>query len=249
MKIAVITGAGSGIGRAAALMFAQRGMKVACVGRTRDTLEATLALITQAGGAGETIVADCGTTPGIAEVARRLAGQPVTALVHAAGHNLVKAFADITPADLEQLLNANLHGPFFLTQALLSNFSDGAAVVFIGSVAALRGRSRHAGYGTAKAALSGLTVNLAAELAPRIRVNCVSPGPTRTGMLRAYLAESTRGLSAAQLATSQANDAARILLGRVANPEEVARTIVHLALDATAVTGIDFPVDVGYTAS
>ncbi len=137
----------------------------------------------------------------------------------------------------------------FLTQALLPVLIDGAGVVFVGSISAVRGRDLHAAYGASKAALIGLTANLAVELAPRIRVNCVSPGATRTGMLRAYIKESTRGLSAEELDRLRVADAARMPLGRVAEATEVAASIVHLALDATAVTGVDLPVDVGYTAS
>jgi 3-oxoacyl-[acyl-carrier protein] reductase len=80
-------------------------------------------------------------------------------------------------------------------------------------------------------------------------VNCVSPGATRTGLLGAYVTASTHGLSDEQRHRVRIADASRMLLGRIAEPAEVAATIVHLALDATAVTGTEVAVDVGYAAS
>ena len=82
-----------------------------------------------------------------------------------------------------------------------------------------------------------------------MRVNCVSPGATRTAMLEAYVTESTRDLSDEDKRRLRIADKSRIMLNRVAEPAEVAATIVHLALDATAVTGVDIAVDVGYKAS
>ncbi|MET0578100.1 MAG: SDR family oxidoreductase [Ilumatobacteraceae bacterium] len=122
---------------------------------------------------------------------------------------------------------------------------DGAGIVDVGSISATRGRARHSAYGTSKAALIGLTANLAVELGPGIRVNCVSPGATRTGMLRAYVRANARGLSDEDRARQLVADWARMPLGRVAEPAEVAAACVTLALDATAITGVDLAVDVG----
>ena len=91
--------------------------------------------------------------------------------------------------------------------------------------------------------------NLAIDLAPSVRVNCVSPGATRTGMLRAFVKESGRGLSDDDRSRQLIADMARMPLGRSAEPGEVAAVCVHLALDATAVTGVDLPVDVGDAAT
>src|SRR5919202_2878007 len=94
-------------------------------------------------------------------------------------------------------------GRSWLTRALLPAFGDGSSVVFVGSIAAFRGRDRHAAYAATKAGLLGLTVNLAAELAPRVRVNCVCVGATRTPMLeealRAYAAAAGAAAGAGAL--------------------------------------------------
>ncbi len=179
----------------------------------------------------------------------RAAGRPVVAFVHAAGADLVASIGETSAAQLDELLELNVRAPFLLTQALLPMLADGAGIVYVGSISATRGRARHSAYGASKAALIGLTANLAVELGPKVRVNCVSPGATRTGMLRAYVRASTRDLSDDERSRLSVADAARMPLGHVAEPDEVAIACVHLALDATATTGVDLPVDVGYTAS
>jgi NAD(P)-dependent dehydrogenase (short-subunit alcohol dehydrogenase family) len=246
---AIVTGAGSGIGRACAELLAGRGMHVICAGRTAETLKQTLAAVRAAGGDGEAVAADCATVEGVAEVTAAATNRSVATVVHAAGADLAKAFSATTADDFDRLIDVNVRAPFFLTQALLPVLADGAGLVFVGSISAVRGRDRHSAYGAAKAALIGLTANLAVELAPRIRVNCVSPGATRTGMLRDYIKQSTSGIPPDELERLQVADQARMPLRRVAEPAEVAASIVHLAVDATAVTGIDLAVDVGYSAS
>jgi 3-oxoacyl-[acyl-carrier protein] reductase len=249
--LAVITGGGSGIGRGCVELLAARGIDVIAVGRTATTLDDTVGAVTAEGGSARAVVADCATSAGRELVADTVAsaGQPLVALIHAAGADLVAAFTDTTAEQLDALLDINVRAPFLLTQQLVPHFADGAGVVFVGSISATRARPRHAAYGTSKAALIGLTANLAVDLAPAVRVNCVSPGATRTGMLRAFVKESARGLSDDERAGRLVADMARMPLGRVAEPGEVASTCVHLALDATAVTGVDLPVDVGYAAT
>jgi NAD(P)-dependent dehydrogenase (short-subunit alcohol dehydrogenase family) len=246
---AVVTGSGSGIGRQTAVLLGKRGLHVLCAGRTAASLEETAALIEAAGGTSRVVVVDCGSDAGRAALVEAAAELPVSAFVHSAGADRIKPFAETTRDDLDALVAINLAAPFFLVQALLPRFVDGAGVVFVGSVSAQRGMMRHAAYGATKAALTGLTVNLAAELGPRIRVNCVSPGATDTVMLADFIERSRDGLSEKAVQRQQIAAASRNLLRRLAAPLEVAATIVHLALDATAVTGVDLPVDLGYTAS
>ncbi|MFV0306677.1 MAG: SDR family NAD(P)-dependent oxidoreductase [Desertimonas sp.] len=249
--LAVVTGGGTGIGRAAVEILAGRGLRVLAVGRTAGTLDDAASAV--AGGPGEVtaVVADCASESGRGAVVEAVeaVGAPVRAVIHAAGADLVADFAATTPEQFDRLVDVNLRAPFFLTQGLVPHLADGAGVVFVGSVSALRARARHAAYAATKAALLGLTANLAVDLAPSVRVNCVSPGATRTGMLRAFVRESAAGLDDEQRRRQLDVDMARMPLGRVAEPAEVATVCVHLALDATAVTGVDVPVDVGYAAT
>jgi NAD(P)-dependent dehydrogenase (short-subunit alcohol dehydrogenase family) len=233
------------------VQLARRGLHVVAVGRTQTTLDDLVAAVGDEGLNIAAVTADCSTPAGRQAVVDAVAGlgMPVVALVHAAGADLVAAFVDTTPEQFDALLDINVRAPFFLTQLLVPHLADGAGVVFVGSISATRARPRHAAYATSKAALIGLTANLAVDLAPSVRVNCVSPGATRTGMLRAFVKESARGLDDDERQRQLIADMARMPLGRVAEPGEVAAVCVHLALDATAVTGVDVPVDVGYAAT
>ena len=112
----------------------------------------------------------------------------VKVLVFCAASDPVQEFADATRRDFDRVMSLNVASPFFLTQALVPTMAENAAVVFVGSAAGTAGMHRHALYGASKAALLGLTRNLACELAPRIRVNCVSRGATNTAMLNDYTA-------------------------------------------------------------
>jgi len=246
---AAVTGAGSGIGKACAEELGRRRLEVVCIGRRKRPLDQTVAAICARGGSAVAAPADITTDEGIRTVTDMLAPASLAALVHAAGRDSVTAFGDTLRAELDAVVATNLSGPFLLTQALVDKLSHGAGVVFVASIAALIGRRRAAAYGASKAALLGLTRQLAAELAPAVRVNCVSPGATLTPMLEQFIsAYAGENPSEATLAELQAA-ARRSLLGRAAEPAEIAGTIVHVALDATAMTGAVIPVDLGYTAS
>jgi NAD(P)-dependent dehydrogenase (short-subunit alcohol dehydrogenase family) len=250
-ELAVVTGAGTGIGRATAELLAGRGLHVVLVGRTASTLDETHGAISSAGGTAQCLLADIGVPEDVDGVVSAIGGRPIKVVVHAAGCHIPTTFAQTTRADFDRQVDVNLTGPFFLTQGLAPSFVDGGSIVFVSSMVAERARDLHVAYAAAKAGLLALTKHLAAELAPLVRVNCVSPGATATAMLKAYVTASTKDLTederqAARLADSGRS---RLLLRRVAQPAEVASTIVHLALDATAVTGVDVAVDLGYKAS
>ena len=229
---AVVTGAGSGIGRACALALADRGLDVCCVGRRRVLLEETLGLA----GRGQAVAADVGTEEGVEAVRAAVQGSPVAAVVHAAAIEGIHSLADTDRRTFHGLVATNLAGPFFLTQALAPLLVEDAGIVFVGSISALHGRERHAAYSATKAGLLGLTTSLAVELAP-VRVNCVAPGGVDTPMFAEAITEYLKPLSREELEKVGTAEMSRVLLGRVADPSEVASAIVHLALDATYSTG------------
>jgi NAD(P)-dependent dehydrogenase (short-subunit alcohol dehydrogenase family) len=241
-RLAVVTGAGSGVGRATAAALAARGLHVVCVGRRVEPLRETVDLI----GDAQAVSADVATEEGVASVRAAVGSGAVATVVHAAGIEGLVTMEDTDRATFSALVATNLGGPFFLTQALLPAL-DGGSVVFVGSVAAVRGRDHHAAYGATKAALLGLTVNLAAELAPGVRVNCICLGAIRTPMFAQAVADYTAAVGEARANATLEVERPRMLLG-VAEPELVARSIVHLALDAGFTTGSVLFADGGYTA-
>jgi NAD(P)-dependent dehydrogenase (short-subunit alcohol dehydrogenase family) len=242
-RLAVVTGAGSGVGRATAAVLARRELEVICVGRRRDPLVETTELI----GNGTVVAADVSTAAGVAAVAEAVGGRRVATVVNAAAIEGLVSLADTDRDTFDALVATNLGGPFFLTQALASSIEGGGSVIFVSSVAAVRGRVRHSAYAATKAGLLGLTVNLAAELAPRVRVNCVALGAVQTPMFEEAVTTFLATTSPEEAEAILAPDRPRLLLG-VAQPDQVAATIVHLALDASFCTGSVVYADGGYTA-
>ena len=243
--IAVVTGAGSGIGKATALALAERGLRLCCVGRRAEALDDTVRRIA---GSGYAVAADVSTEEGIRDIAASLGDMPVKTLVHAAAVEGVASLEETDRTTFDRLIGTNTAGPFFRTRALLPALADGAGIVFVGSVSALHGRSRHAAYAASKAALLGLTTSLAVELAPRVRVNCVVPGATDTPMMAEALSAYFGPMDPAEAQKHGEAEMSRVLLGRIGTPAELAAAIVHLALDATYSTGSVVTVDGGYSA-
>jgi len=185
--VAVVTGAGSGLGRAIALAFAASGMRVLLVGRRREPLEATA----RACGPGAAVCpADVAEPTGRAAiVAAMRAGPSVRRLVHGAGIHSVAALAALTPEDFRATLATNVEARFFLTRDLLPWFAPGARVLFLGSNSATRARRGGTAYCVAQAGSFMLHTCLKAELGPRgILVGGAIPSPAHTPMVDALLA-------------------------------------------------------------
>ena len=139
-----------------------------------------------------------------------------------AGANTVTPFQALEPDEWDAVVRTNLNGTFYLLRAIRPLLRAGSAVVTVASVAAQTGAAHHAHYAAAKAGIINLTKSAARHLAPSIRVNCVSPGLTRTAM-----GEET-------VAATADNLVAKLLTGRMAEPEEIARVIVFLASPAAS---------------
>ena len=242
--LAVVTGAGSGIGRATAQALARRGLTLVCVGRRLDPLRETAGSI---GSEARALSADISTDEGVEAVREAVDGDAVRCVVHAAAVEGIATIGETDRRTFDRLVATNLGGPFLLTRALLPALAEGSSVVFVGSIAAFRGRDRHAAYAATKAGLLGLTVNLAAELAPRVRVNCVCVGATRTAMMEEAVRDYAAAVGEPRTRELLAVEKPRLLLG-VAEPAQIAASIAFLALDATFSTGSILYADGGYTA-
>jgi NAD(P)-dependent dehydrogenase (short-subunit alcohol dehydrogenase family) len=236
-KTVLITGATSGIGRATAKRFAEAGATVIVTGRDRERGEQVVADIETAGGNARFIAADLRSPGGARELAE-VAGD-VDVLVNNAGVFSFAATHETTSEQIDDVLRVNIAAPFELTGAMapaMAARGDGA-VINVSTMAASFGLPGAAAYGASKAAVELLTKAWAAEYGPQgVRVNAVAPGPTRTPGTEAM------GDGLDQLA-------ATVPLGRPADPDEIARTIVFLASDdAGYVNGAILAVDGGRTA-
>ena len=159
-----------------------------------------------------------------------------------AGFSLFAPLESMTEAIYDEMFNLNAKGPFFAVQKLAPLINRGGSVVLTTSTANVKGMPMLAAYGGAKAALRSFARMFAAELLPRgIRVNAVSPGPIDTPIIGKAFPDKDM---AAQL-TGQMREA--IPMKRFGTAEEIAKAVLFLAFDATFMTGVELPVDGGWS--
>ena len=237
-KTVFITGASSGIGATAAQIFSAEGADVVIsFGNNANGAENTAAKVRANGRRAWLCQMDVSNPVNVTEAVRQLPSEipGLDALVLCAGLSLHTAMAEITPAEWQRVMDANLNGAFYVLQALTPLLLDGGSVVMVSSVSAQTGVSHQAHYAAAKAGLVNLSKSAARALAPRIRVNCVSPGITMTSMGQATIAA---------LDPDYAKN--KMLLQRYATPEEIAQVIVFLASPANSfMTGATVDVNGG----
>jgi meso-butanediol dehydrogenase / (S,S)-butanediol dehydrogenase / diacetyl reductase len=238
-RVAIVTGAGSGIGAAAARLLADQGLTVALVARREEPLRA---LAEELDGRGLAVPSDLARPEAPAEVVERVlaARGRLDVIVNNAASFKLTLLEDVSREEFDDHVAVNIRAAYFLVQAALPALraSPAPVVVNVSSAAAVMFRPRQTVYGLTKAALEHLTQNLAAELAPEgIRVCCVRPGPVATPIHTQAVADPEARL---------AELGGLVPLGRVGQPEEIARWIGHLvAQDAEWVTGTIVSVDGG----
>jgi 3-oxoacyl-[acyl-carrier protein] reductase len=225
-RVALVTGASSGIGAATARLLAAEGVSVVVAYHTNSAgAESVASDVRAAGGRSWCVSLDMADAADVehamAEVATLTDGVLDIAVLNA-GQNILTPFRTLEPDQWDAVVRTNLNGTFYLLRALRPLLKDGASIVTIASVAAHTGAPHHAHYAAAKAGIVNLTKSAARELAPTIRVNCVAPGLTHTAM-----GEDT-------VAGSAGDPVAKLLAGRMADAEEIARAIVFLASPAAS---------------
>jgi NAD(P)-dependent dehydrogenase (short-subunit alcohol dehydrogenase family) len=236
---AFVTGSSRGIGRATARLLASRGFDVALHGREHLSDARSLARELEARGREAFVVeGDLADPEGPTRLAQAVRERwaELDVVVHSAGAYPRIPFERLTRADWVDCIQLNLIAPAMLTQALLPELQRAVAgrIVFVASVLASNGSGHGAPYAAAKAGVLGLTKSLARELAPKITVNAVAPGPIDTDIL------------AGDTPDQRAVRAATVPLGRIGRPEEVAEAIAFLAsAEASFLTGSTLHVNGG----
>jgi 3-oxoacyl-[acyl-carrier protein] reductase len=242
--VVLVTGSATGVGRAAAIRFAQRGLDVVInYSKSEKEAEETANLVRRAGARTEAIRCDVSDDRAVramlAEVELQF-GQLDVLVNNAATTRFVphKQLEDLTEEFWDEILGTNLKGAFFVTRAAvpLLNKSTRAAVVNVSSVAGIAGTGSSIAYCASKGGLNTMTKSLARALAPTIRVNAVCPGPIDTRWLRKVMDDEQLQALVAEYP-----------LPRAATPDDITDAIAYLALDTTLTTGQCLVVDGGRT--
>jgi len=229
-KVAVVTGGSRGLGREMVRAFARHGAEVVIASRKRDACEALAREVSDETGRGALAVAchvgrwaDCDT---LVERSYERFGR-VDVLVNNAGMSpLYASLPEVSEALFDKVIAVNLRGPFRLSSVMGTRMAegDGGSIINVSSIAALQPSPMEIPYATAKAGLNALTVALARALAPRVRVNCIMPGPFLTDIAKAWTPEMIRGLERA------------VPLGRAGEAAEIVGAALYLASDASSFT-------------
>ena len=243
-KVAVITGASKGLGKAMAQALGQAGAKLALVARNREQLEALAGEIQRAGGEARAFQADVTSEDQVVQLERDVAGAfgKANILINNAGINIRKPLAEYTLAEWNRVLDTNLTSVFMMCHAFIPHMKGAGYGRILNTAStmahvSLAGRSA---YSASKAALLGVTRALALELAPEnITVNAISPGPFATEMNTVLM----------QNPEINQQFLSKTPLGRWGKVEEVGQLALYLCSeDAGFITGTDVVIDGGWCA-
>lgn len=241
-KVAVVTGASSGLGGAASRMLAAAGADVVVVGRDEDRLGETAKAVESAGGRAVAVpvdIASDGAPARVAEACATLGG--VDAVLHCAALFEAGNLGEATVESIDRMWQVNVRAPMLLTRALLAHLRDQSAIAFVSSTVAHSGFAGYAPYSATKGAIEAFSRAIAIELAPRTRVNVLAPGFIDTPMLRNQY-EAAPGLGA--WVTEQTP------LRFIASPEDLAQSLLMLTCPEASryITGTTLVSDGGWVA-
>lgn len=247
-KIALVTGGGTGIGRAIALAFAREGAKVAVAGRRKEKLQETLAELEKQGSKGLAVVCDVSKAKDAERAVRETskAFGKLNVLVNNAGVLHVSTIEAMSEDEWDRLMTINLKGPFLMCRAALPEFrkAGGGAIVNVGSILGLIGMKDRAAYCASKGGVNLLTKAIALDHAhEKVRSNCICPSIVETPLVQGLFAASDEGKALRKARIDS------IPLGRMGRPEDVAEMAVFLASEESSwLTGAAVPLDGGLSA-
>lgn len=223
-KVALVTGASSGIGAATARLLAEEAADVVVGYRSNEqgakrSAQAVRERDRRAWLLQMDVARPASVNAAVRQLRPQVSGLDIAILC--AGRNKITPFEDIEPEEWDEIVGVNLGGTFYMLQAIAPLLQDGSSVVTVASVAAHTGAPHHAHYAAAKAGVVGLTKSAARALAPKVRVNCLAPGLTRTPMGNEAIDTLAEDYAEKKLLTQQ-----------FASPEDIARCAVFLASPA-----------------
>jgi 2-keto-3-deoxy-L-fuconate dehydrogenase len=246
-KVAAVTGGGSGIGEAIALLFAGQGARVAVLDVDEAAARGTAERIAAAGGRANAVRCDVGSAADVAaaiEAVGAAAGR-LDILVNNAGVAHVGTVETTTEADFDRIVRVNVKGVFFVTQAALPLIlrGGGGVVLNMASIASLIGIPDRFAYSMSKGAVLSMTRSIAVDYMKRnVRCNCICPARVHTPFVEGYLKSAYPGREQEMFEELSAYQP----LGRMGTPEEVAQLALYLCSDeASFITGQAFPIDGG----
>jgi NAD(P)-dependent dehydrogenase (short-subunit alcohol dehydrogenase family) len=248
-KVAIITGAGSGIGKATALLFGREGAKVVCTDINETTAQATARQIVDAGGQAESMLVDVSVAADVERMMQTTVQQygRVDILVNNAGIVFLLPITQVPEEMWDQLMSINLKGVYLGMKYAIPRMiaQGGGAIINTASIAGLRGFATYDTYCASKGGVVQLTKATAVEFARMgVRINCVCPGIIETAMLEQGLAQQAVDRDEFVRLASEAHP-----IGRLGKAEEVANCILFLASDeASFVVGHTLSVDGGLAA-
>jgi len=248
-RVAIVTGAASGIGRASAIAFAHEGAKVLVVDRDEGNGQATAAAIGAQGDTALFCKADVSSEAEVKQAVETAIARwgRLDILFNNAGIVLVKSIEEMTGEEWDRVMNVNVKAAFLAVKYAAPHMrrGGGGAILNTGSIASFTGQLGTPVYSASKGAIALLTKSLALDLGrDHIRVNCICPGITDTPMLREHLGHGAEGEARIRARLS------RVPTGAILSPEDVARAALYLVSDdSIGITGVLHVVDGGMLAA
>ena len=243
-KTALVTGAGSGIGQAIAVLFARQGATVHILELSREAAQATVDQVVEAGGTAVVHVADVGQQAQVRAVVEAIG--PIQILVNNAGIAHVGNAETTSETDFERVFQVNVKGVYNCLQAVLPGMKTArsGAIVNMSSIAAHVGLADRFAYSMSKGAVHAMTLSVARDYVSfGIRCNSISPARVHTPFVDGFLAKNYSGQEPEMFAKLSASQP----IGRMAHPDEVAQMTLYLCADEAAfLTGQDYSVDGGF---
>ncbi len=245
-KNSIVTGGGSGIGKAIAMALAENGAKVLILDMNEGNLAQVVSEITATGGTASGAKCDVSDAKNVEEVFKsEMSNQSLDILINNAGIAHVGKLEDTSVEDLDRIYNVNIKGVFNCSGAAVKLMKEkGGVIINVSSVAAHVGVAERFAYSMSKGAVHAMTLSIAKDYLPyNIRCNSISPGRVHTPFVDGFLTKNYPGKEKEMFDTLSKTQP----IGRMGKPEEIGALALYLCSDeASFITGTDFPIDGGF---